>query len=115
MTQKNNISNISRSALSFFLPFGLMSITGLTPGRTVLVLLILITGNLLGALWADRFGFKSLMVWSAGFFWGALFLMLSHYTVLMKQFNFKNIESMWGHPILMFLGGAVANRYAGLL
>ncbi|OJU72735.1 MAG: hypothetical protein BGO07_00730 [Alphaproteobacteria bacterium 40-19] len=90
------------------MPFGLMSITGLTPGRTVLVLLILITGNLLGALWADRFGFKSLMVWSAGFFWGALFLMLSHYTVLMKQFNFKNIESMWGHPILMFLGGAVA-------
>lgn len=121
MTQEINISNISRPALSFFLPFGLMGIWGLITQRTLLVLLILITGNLLGALWADRFGFKSLMVWSVGLFWSFIVLMscfnletttelgvIVERTVIERTWVHPIMGSLWEHPILKFLGGAVA-------
>ena len=117
MTQEINISNMSRPALSFFLPFGLMSITGLILERTLPVILILITGNLLGALWADRFGFKSLMVWSSGLFWSFIVLAscfsLATTTELEVPFissiwQHPTMGSLWEHPILMLLGSAVA-------
>lgn len=98
-----------------------MGIWGLITQRTLLVLLILITGNLLGALWADRFGFKSLMVWSAGLFWSFIVLMIcfnletttelgviAGRTVIKRTWVYPIMGSLWEHPILMFLGGAVA-------
>jgi hypothetical protein len=108
MTQKINISNISRPALSFFLPFGLMGIWGLITQRTLPVLLILITGNLLGALWADRFGFKSLMVWSVGIALGVIFFITQLNPPSSLRFF---LEHNSDHLILMLMGGVISTAW----